>query len=115
MMFPEGWRIYSAGTVAAGVSRHAIEAMQEIGIDISGQRSKTLEEVPCGDVGYVITLCDNARAQCPVFPAAKFNEHWPIVDPLFVTDLEPMQAMRRARDEIGDRMKDLVRRIANVR
>lgn len=110
-MFSNEWKIYSAGTMAAGVSLLAIEAMKEIGIDISGQYSKTLDAIPIDEIGYLVTLCNDARISCPVFPRAVFNEHWPIVDPITVTEGDPREVVRRTRDEIKRRMEDLLKRL----
>lgn len=110
-MLAKEWKIYSAGTMAAGVSPLAIEAMHEIGIDITGQYSKTLDAIPINEIDYVVTLCDRARDSCPVFPRAVFQEHWPIVDPITVTEGDPMEVVRRTRDEIKNRVEDLAKRL----
>ena len=65
----ERFEVFSAGVSPTQVRPEAIEAMREVGIDISGQRSKSVEEFAGQAFDYVITVCDNAREQCPFFPA----------------------------------------------
>ena len=60
----------SAGTKATSVRPEAVAVMRELGIDISHHRSKNVEEVAAGHFDYVLTVCDNARESCPIFPAA---------------------------------------------
>ena len=72
---------YSAGTEATGVRPQAIKVMNEIGIDISGQKSKTFEEYLGQSFDYVITVCDAANEACPIFPGAKRRLHWSFEDP----------------------------------
>jgi len=111
-MLPQGWRVYSAGVAAAGLHARTIDVMMEVGIDISGQHSKTLDEVPVDEIDYVITLCGHARDLCPVFPRAVASEHWPIDDPMHAADTHvELQAFRRARDDIRRRVEDLVKRL----
>lgn len=111
-MLPDGWRAMSAGTIAAGVHPLAIEAMKELGIDISGQKSKSLGEIAIGEIDRVVTLCGDAHEHCPIFPNAKSVEHWPIDDPIYATSTaDPMPAFRRARDDIKNRMTELCDRL----
>ncbi len=112
-MLPPGWKVYSAGTIAAGLHPLTVEAMSEAGIDVSGQYSKTIDDVPMDEIGYVITLCGDAQSNCPMFPRKVTQEHWPIDDPLLA--ISPMMvrtAFRSVRDEIRTRIEDLVKRIA---
>src|SRR5215475_15223633 len=62
------FEVYSAGVKASAVRPEAIQAMREIGIDISGHRSKSVDEFAGQEFDYVITVCDNANESCPVFP-----------------------------------------------
>lgn len=111
-MFPDGWRIYSAGSIAAGVNPMTIEAMEEIGIDISGQYAKTLDEIPLDEIDYVITLCSDAQESCPVFPRKVQSEHWPIDDPTTVISSHLIKnAFRQTRDNIKSRIEDLLKRL----
>src|SRR5438874_9206691 len=77
------FEVTSAGTIATYVRPQGIEVMSEIGIDISGHRSKSLNEFLATPFDYVITVCDNANQTCPVFPGPAKRIHWPIGDPAF--------------------------------
>ena len=101
---------YSAGLMAAGVHPRAITVMKEIGIDISGQRSKTIDEQLLRTVDMVITLCDNAAEACPWTPPEIKRLYWPIKDPVGTrgTEKEVMEEFRRARDEIKGKIQDFV-------
>lgn len=74
--------------------------MREIGVDISGQRSKSVDEFSGREFDYVITVCDNANEQCPIFPGKTERIHWSFEDPAAVQgDSEKrMEAFRRVRD-----------------
>jgi arsenate reductase len=100
----ENFRVASAGSKPAGyVHPLAIKAMAEIGIDISGHRSKHLDEFLADEVETVITVCGNADQACPVFPGQVNRPHWPFDDPAHATgsEEEQMQVFRRVRDEIN--------------
>ena len=93
----------SAGSNPAGyVHPLGIRAMEEIDIDISGNRSKHLDEFLSDDVETVITVCGNADQVCPVFPGQLNRHHWPFDDPAHATGTEDEQlaVFRRVRDEI---------------
>ncbi|MFA5263879.1 MAG: arsenate reductase ArsC [Opitutaceae bacterium] len=95
--------VASAGSKPAGyVHPLAIAAMKEIGIDISGHRSKHLSEFLQAKVETVITVCDNLDQACPIFPGQVNRHHWPFEDPAQAvgTDEEKMAVFRRVRDEI---------------
>jgi arsenate reductase len=98
---------FSAGTVATRVRREAIAVMKEIGIDISGQTSKTLEQYVGDPFDVVITVCDSANESCPIFPNARQRWHWSIDDPSQVqgAEEERLAAFRRARDELRRRIE----------
>lgn len=100
-------QVFSAGTEARGVHPLAFRAMQELGLDLSSHRSKTLDEVPA-DPAYVITLCSSAAQSCPVFPGARRVEHWDLPDPSAAkgTDDERLAVFRKVRDEIGRRLEE---------
>ena len=109
-IFPKNWNIHSAGTVAIGVHPLSIEVMKEIGIDISKQYSKTIDDIPIEKIDIVITLCGNAKDRCPVFPRKVLQEHWPIDDPISLSGTkELMTAFRRIRDDIHSRIKQLAK------
>lgn len=96
------FHVESAGTKPSLVRPEAIEAMREIGIDISGQRSKSVDEFVGQDFDGVITVCDNAREVCPVFPAGTRMLHHSFEDPATIEGTwdERLAAFRRVRDEI---------------
>jgi arsenate reductase len=98
------FRVESAGSKPAGyVHPLAVRVMGEIGIDISGHRSKHLSEFLSEDIRTVITVCGNADQECPVFPGQVARHHWPFDDPAHATGSEEEQlaVFRRVRDEIG--------------
>ena len=100
-------RAHSAGLMAAGVHPRAAAVMAEAGVDISGQRSKEIEEAALLAMDVVITLCDHAAEACPRTPPSLKRLHWPIKDPVGFTGTEDeiMRDFRRARDEIRDRIE----------
>ena len=83
-----GFEVFSAGTKPSSVRPEAIAVMQEIGIDISGQRSKSVNEFSGQSIDYVVTVCDHARDSCPVFPAGTERIHWSLEDPAAVQGSE---------------------------
>jgi arsenate reductase len=97
----------SAGTEATHVRPLAIRAMDEIGVDISGQESKTLERYLDQPIDYVITVCDDANEACPFFPGAQNRLHWSFEDPSRAegSDEERLAVFRRVRDGIKDRVQ----------
>ena len=106
----EDFTVESAGIEPSFVRPEAIEAMRELGIDISGQRSKSSDEFNGQLFDYVITVCDNANQHCPVFPAATQRIHWGVADPAAVEgDNEArFQAFRAARDDLGTRLLEFI-------
>lgn len=99
--------VASAGVDPSRVRPEAIEAMQELGIDISGHRSKSVDEFAGQEFDYVITVCDNAKEQCPVFPGRTRRLHWSFEDPAATQGDEEvrMAVFRRVRDEIQVRLR----------
>jgi len=93
----------SAGTHPAGVNPLAIEAMQEIGIDISRQRSKNVKNFLGQPIEYVVTVCDRAKESCPIFPGTYKFLSWSLDDPAAATGTkqEKLQFFRRIRDQIS--------------
>jgi arsenate reductase len=104
------FEVASAGTKPSRVRPEAIAAMAEIGIDISGHRSKSVDEFLDRPPDLLITVCDSARETCPVFPAAVERRHWPFEDPAAVegTDEERLAAFRRVRDQIRARIAEFL-------
>jgi len=111
----ERFDVGSAGTKASSVRPEAIAAMSELGIDISGQRSKNVDEFEGQRFDYVITVCDNARETCPVFFGAAETLHHSFDDPpapLVGTDDERMTIFRRVRDELRAYLRNFAHRAA---
>ncbi|MEX0624914.1 MAG: arsenate reductase ArsC [Chloroflexota bacterium] len=98
---------FSAGTEAAGIRPETIQVMNEIGIDISGQRSKTIDEFRGQGFEWFITVCDDAQKNCPVLPGVQEVAHWSIEDPSLAegTPDDRLAAFRRARDLIRNRLR----------
>jgi arsenate reductase (thioredoxin) len=90
------------------VRPQAIEAMVELGVDISGQESKTLQRYLGEPFDYVVTVCDDANEACPVFPGAKNRLHWPFRDPSRAegSEEERLEIFRTVRDEIRGRIQE---------
>ena len=102
------WQSDSAGSIPSGhVHPLAILAMKELIADISENTSKSLNQFRDEAFDLVVTVCDNARESCPVFPAAKKTLHWPFNDPADATgtDEQKMSMFRRIRDEIKTKIE----------
>ena len=106
------FEVYSAGTHPLRVNPLAIEVMRERGIDISGHRSKSVDEFSGQQFDYVITVCDNANENCPLFPGKVERIHWSFEDPAAAAGEpdERLAIFRRARDEIEARVREFVER-----
>jgi arsenate reductase len=106
--------VYSAGLFAAGVHRRAIAVMNEIGIDISKQKSKEINEDLLKQMDIIVTLCGNAEDSCPWTPPHIKRIHWPIQDPVGTVGTEEMimKEFRRARDEIRERVQMLIKELS---
>jgi arsenate reductase len=104
----EDFEVFSAGTRPSHVRPEAIAVMKEIGIDLSGHRSKSVNEFTGRALDTVITVCDNAAEACPVFPGGTTRLHWPFEDPAAVegTEEERKEAFRRVRDQIRRRIRE---------
>jgi arsenate reductase (thioredoxin) len=98
---------HSAGTEATHVRPLAIRAMDEIGVDISGQESKMLDRYLEEPFDYVITVCDDANEACPFFPGASNRLHWSFEDPSRAegSEEERLAVFRSVRDRIRDRVQ----------
>jgi arsenate reductase (thioredoxin) len=103
----ERFEVESAGTRPGHVRPEAIAAMREIGIDISGHRSKSVDEFKDQSFDLVLTVCDNARETCPVYPGHGQRLHRSFDDPAAVRGSEEdrLAAFRRVRDEIRDYLR----------
>jgi arsenate reductase len=106
-MASDRFEVHSAGTEATLVRPLAIRAMDEIGIDICGQESKTLDRYLEEPFDYVITVCDDADEACPFFPGARNRLHWSFEDPSRTegSEAERLVIFRRVRDEIREHIK----------
>ncbi len=102
------FEVFSAGTRATQVNPFAIQAMQLRGIDISGQRSKALTEYLAEPFDYVITVCDNAAENCPLFPGPAQRIHWGFPDPAAAegSDADRLAAFVRVRDAIEAQLRE---------
>jgi len=118
----EGWarrlggdwlQVQSAGIEAHGKNPRAIAVMQEAGVDISGQESTKLTDDMLASVDYLVTVCGHADEHCPVIPPGIAKEHWPLTDPAKATgsDEEIMAVFRASRDDIRQRVEDLIGRL----
>ncbi|HSN15501.1 MAG TPA: arsenate reductase ArsC [Anaeromyxobacteraceae bacterium] len=101
---PVSVKVSSAGSQPSTLNPLAVGALAEIGIDISGHRSKGIDEIPPGDVDAVITLC--AEEVCPVWLGKARRYHWGLPDPAHAgeTEAERLQAFREVRDELRRRL-----------
>lgn len=100
-LLPPDVAVFSAGVAPAGLHPLATTVMSEVGVDISIQRSKSLDDIPLGQVDHLVTLCGDAAEHCPVVPAAR-REHWPILDPARAqgSEAEVLGSFRSVRDEV---------------
>jgi arsenate reductase len=101
------FEVASAGVEPSRVRPEAIEAMREIGVNISEHRSKSVDEFAGQEFDYVITVCDNANERCPIFPGNTKRIHWSFDDPAAAEgDYDSrLGVFRRVRDEIRDRLR----------
>ena len=99
--------VFSAGTERTFVQPLAIDAMREIGIDITAQTSKTLDELEGQTFDYVITVCDRANESCPILPGTTERIHWSFEDPTAATgtDEQRLRAFRTVRDALQQRLR----------
>jgi arsenate reductase len=105
------YEVFSAGVAPSHVRPEAIEVMSELGIDLSTHRSKSVDEFAGQRFDYVITVCDNAAENCPVFPGSTKRIHWSFDDPAGVTGSQEdrLAAFRHSRDEIRKRLEQFAR------
>ena len=99
--------VFSAGTEPTAVHPLAVQTLQDIGIDISHQRSKGIDEVANQTFDVVITLCDSAHESCPTFPGDPERIHWSFPDPAAVegTEAERLAAFRQVARELTTRLR----------
>jgi arsenate reductase len=101
------FEVFSAGTKPSEVRPEAIEVMHELGIDISGHRSKSVDELTGQQFDYVLTVCDSAKESCPIFPGTTERIHHSFEDPAALRGSEEdrLTLFRRIRDEIREYLK----------
>lgn len=106
-MASEKFEALSAGTDPKSLNPFAVQAMREVGIDISAQRSKGVGDFLGQPVQYVVTVCDNAKEKCPIFPATFKVIHWDLEDPAAAqgSEAEKLAVFRTVRDQIRERIK----------
>jgi arsenate reductase (thioredoxin) len=95
------YEVLSAGTRPAGLNPNAVAALAELGIDISSNRSKSVDEFAGQQFDYVITVCDNARESCPIFPGAAHQIHHSFEDPAAACAEDQPERFRKVRNEIA--------------
>ena len=106
----DSFEVSSAGTKPTQVRPEAITVMREIGIDISGYRSKSVNGFAGQEFDYVITVCDNAKHSCPVFPGRTQLIHWSIEDPVAVhgSEEQKLDTFRRIRNQLRERLRGFI-------
>jgi arsenate reductase len=107
----ERFEVYSAGLEPTEINPYTLRVMQEAGVDMSGQRSKSLQEyIGKLHFGYLITVCSNAEQKCPIFTGMGVRLHWPFEDPAAFegTDEAKMEMFRQVRDQIEARVASWV-------
>lgn len=113
----DAFEVASAGVDPTRINPLAIRVMAEAAVDISGQYSKSVDEMTAGHFDYVITVCDRAREACPIFPEAARSLHWSFEDPAEATGAEGdrLIVFRRVRDEISAQVREFVSQIVRER
>lgn len=108
--YRNNWEIRSAGTNPKGLNPITVNVMMEKGIDISDQKSKSLDQFINSKFDYVITVCDNAKESCPLFPGKAKIIHWNFEDPAEVKGSidEKLFAFRKVRDKIEEKIKEFI-------
>ena len=104
------FEVFSAGTKPVGLNPNAVTAMSEVGIDIGGHWSKPVDEFAGQQFDYVITVCDNAKESCPIFPGSGKRLHESFEDPASAPAQRQLEAFRRVREQIFAWLKDFVNR-----
>jgi arsenate reductase len=117
----EGWAkhlkddimdVYSAGIAPRNLNQMAIKVMAEAGVDISAQKPKHVDELKDIDFDYVVTVCDNARENCPIFPCKTKLFHKTFEDPTFMTGNE--QQIKAAFVKLRDQMKKFIEKMPKI-
>jgi arsenate reductase len=103
------FEVFSAGTRPVGLNPNAVTAMSEIGINIAGSRSKSVDEFTGQQFDYVFTVCDNAKESCPLFPGRGKRLHESFKDPAAAPADRQFMVFREVRDQIAERLRRFVR------
>ena len=103
------FEVFSAGTRPAGLNPNAVTAMSEMGINIAGNRSKSVDEFAGQQFEYVFTVCDSAKEACPIFPGGGKRLHQSFEDPAAAPANQQLAVFRRVRDQIAERLRKFVR------
>ncbi len=106
----DAFEVYSAGTHPKGINPYTVRVLEGLNIDLSGERSKDVAEFAGQSFDYVITVCDAAAEECPIFPGAPERTHWSFVDPAAVegSDEEKLRAFQRTLREMQMRLSTFV-------
>ena len=109
--YKDNWEVRSAGTNPKGLNILAVYVMSEKGIDISGQKSKNINQYIDSKFDYVITVCDNAKENCPYFPGGATYLHWSFPDPDIFTGNEEdrINEFRKVRDAIENKILNFLK------
>ncbi|MQS53341.1 arsenate reductase (thioredoxin) [Companilactobacillus mishanensis] len=108
-ILPKDWEIRSAGVEVHGLNPRAVKSMAEIGIDISENQSKIIDDNYLQQCDLVVTLCGDARDRCPITPSSVKKLHWPLPDPAQATGTESkiMEQFRSVRNQIESKISEL--------
>jgi arsenate reductase len=109
---PDSMDVYSAGIAPGSLNQMAVRVMAEAGVDISAQRPKHVEELKDIDFDYVVTLCDNARENCPFFPRRTKHFHKMFEDPTFMVGTE--QHIKAEFVKLRDQMKEFIEKMPKI-
>ena len=104
---PADVEVWSAGTEPGKVHERAVEVMKEMGIDITVQRSKHVDDVPWREADTVVTLCGEAEETCPTLATSVRRAHWPLPDPSAAPKARQLEVFRDVRDEIRWRVASM--------
>ncbi len=106
----DAFEVYSAGTHPKCINPYTVRVLEPLKIELSGERSKDVSEYAGQTFDYVITVCDAAAEECPVFPGAPERIHWSFVDPAAVegTDGEKLRAFQRTVREMNTRLRTFI-------
>ena len=108
-MAGDRFEVFSAGPRPVGLNPNAMAVMAEIGIDIAGNRSKSVDEFAGQQFDYVFTVCGKAKESCPIFPGGGRRLHQSFVDPAAAPADQQYEVFRKVRDQIADRLREFLR------